>query len=313
MFIPSYIGAYRTGKLADSIEKADRILENCILCPRNCKVNRLSGEKGVCRTGRLALVSGYDPHFGEESALVGTHGSGTIFMGSCNLLCIFCQNWEISHLGAGVETSAETLACIMLDLQSQGCHNINFVTPSHVVPQILEALPCAIEQGLRVPLIYNTSGYDSVDTLKLLDGIFDIYMPDFKIWEPEMARRYLKAPDYPETARAALKEMHRQVGDLILDKNGIAQKGILLRHLVMPEGIAGTIEIMRFLSREISPNTYVNLMDQYRPCGHAHKEPEVNRRVTDQEYEDALRAAREEGIKRFDKRAGRVRVVRRIW
>jgi len=310
LFIPAYIEAHRTGKLADSIKKAYKILENCRLCPRECEVNRLEDEKGICRTGRLAMVSSYNPHFGEEDPLVGINGSGTIFMTNCNLLCVFCQNWEISHLGEGSEVSSKTLAGMMLHLQRQGCHNINFVTPTHVVPQILDALPYAIEGGLHVPLVYNTGGYDAVASLKLLEGIFDIYMPDFKFWDPEMARKYLKAPDYPEKAREAIKEMQRQVGDLTLDENGIALRGMLLRHLVMPGGVAGTRDIMRFIAREISPSTYVNIMEQYRPCGNANKYPPLDRSITHDEYEEALRAAREEGITRFDKRERKIRIVR---
>jgi putative pyruvate formate lyase activating enzyme len=313
LFIPSYIDAHRKGRLAESIKKAYEILENCRLCPRECEVNRLEDEKGICRTGRLAMVSSYNPHFGEEEPLVGTHGSGTIFMTNCNLLCVFCQNWDISHLSEGREVSSKTLASMMLHLQKQGCHNINFVTPSHTVPQILDALPHAIEGGLNVPLVYNTGGYDAVETLKLLEGIFDIYMPDFKFWDPEMSRKYLKAPDYPERAREALKEMHRQVGDLTLNENGIAVRGILLRHLVMPEGLAGTRDIMRFIVREISPNTYVNVMDQYRPCGNAYKYPSINRSITHDEYEEALRAASEEGITRFDRREKRTMIFRWPW
>ncbi|MEW6213660.1 MAG: radical SAM protein [Nitrospirota bacterium] len=313
MFIPSYIGTHRSGDLAERIKKAYKILENCRLCPRECEVNRLKNEKGICRTGRSAVVSSFHPHFGEEDPLVGTNGSGTIFMTNCNLLCVFCQNWEISHLGEGSEVSSETLAGMMLHLQRQGCHNINFVTPTHVVPQILDALPYAIEDGLNIPLVYNTGGYDAVESLKLLEGIFDIYMPDFKFWDSEMARRYLKAPDYPERAREALKEMHRQVGDLVLDENGIALRGILLRHLVMPGGVAGTREIMRFIVKEISPNTYVNIMDQYRPCGHAYKCPPLDRGITHDEYKEALRATREEGITRLDKRERRIRIIRWLW
>ncbi len=313
MFIPSYIDAYRKRRLADRIKKAYKILEDCHLCPRECGVNRLNNEKGVCRTGRLAAVSSYNAHFGEEDPLVGTHGSGTIFFTNCNLLCVFCQNWEISHLGMGEETGSEALALMMLGLQRQGCHNINFVTPTHVVPQILDSLPYAIEGGLNVPLVYNTGGYDSVETLKLLEGIVDIYMPDFKFWDPETARKYVKAPDYPEKAREALKEMHRQVGDLVLDENGVATRGILLRHLVMPGGLAGTRDVMRFVAREISPNTYVNIMDQYRPCGSAHRYPPLDRGITGHEYEEALAAARQEGVTRFDKRARRTMIVRRTW
>lgn len=310
MFTPSYIETHRTGKLAERIKKAWRILENCCLCPRQCEVNRLEDERGFCKTGRSALVSSFNPHFGEEDPLVGTNGSGTIFMTNCNLLCVFCQNWEISHQEQGSEVHSKNLAGMMIQLKKMGCHNINFVTPTHVVPQILDALPYAIEDGLNVPLVYNSGGYDAVETLKLLEGIFDIYMPDFKFWDPEMARRYLKAPDYPERAREALKEMHRQVGDLNLNEKGIATKGILLRHLVMPEGIAGTRDIMRFVAKEISPNTYVNIMDQYRPCGIAYKHKPLDRSITTTEYNTALDEAREEGITRLDKRERRQIIFR---
>lgn len=313
MFTPSYIEAYQTGRLTDSKKESYKILENCCLCPRKCGVNRLEGEKGICRTGLSAMVSSFNPHFGEEDPLVGSNGSGTIFMTNCNLLCVFCQNWEISHLGEGNEVDSITLAGMMLQLQRLGCHNINFVTPTHVVPQILDALAYAVDGGLNVPLVYNTGGYDSVETLKLLEGIFDIYMPDFKFWNSEMARKYLKAPDYPERARDAIKEMHRQVGNLTVDENGIALRGVLLRHLVMPEGVAGTREIMRYIAREISPDTYVNIMDQYRPCGNADKYPPIDRCITHDEYEEALRAAREEGIRRFDRRGRRMRIIRRTW
>ncbi len=310
--MPSYVDTYQSGRLANSIKKGYEILENCRLCPRNCEVNRLKGEKGICRTGSSAMVSSFSPHFGEEDPLVGAHGSGTVFMTNCNLLCVFCQNWEISHLGEGSEVDSRTLAGMMLHLQRMGCHNINFVSPTHVVPQILDALAYAIEDGLRVPLVYNTGGYDSVETLRLLDGIFDIYMPDFKFWDPEMAGKYLKAPDYPERARDAIREMHRQVGDLIMDENDIAAKGVLLRHLVMPGGVAGTREIMRFIAREISSETYVNIMDQYRPCGNASKYPPLDRCIIHDEFDDALIAASEEGITRFDRRQ-RKYMMRRAW
>ncbi len=312
MFKPSYIQTHQIGKLAENRDKAYKIIENCHLCPRECEVNRLNDEKGFCHTGRFAMVSSFNPHFGEEEPLVGTHGSGTIFMTNCNLLCVFCQNWDISHHGEGTEVNSRTLADMMIHLQKQGCHNINFVTPTHVVPQILDALLYAIEDGLNVPLVYNTGGYDSVETLKLLDGIFDIYMPDFKFWDPEKSQKYLKAPDYPVKAREALKEMHRQVGDLILDNRGIALRGIILRHLVMPGGTAGTREIMRFIANEISKNTYVNIMDQYRPCGNAYRYPPLDRRITQEEYEEALKATKEEGITRLDNRERRL-IFRWIW
>lgn len=308
---PSYIKTYRIGKLTESISKAINILKNCRLCPRECEINRLKDERGICHTGRAAMVSSYNPHFGEEDPLVGTNGSGTIFMTNCNLNCVFCQNWDISHLSEGREVNSIALAGMMLSLQGQGCHNINFVTPTHVIPQILEALPHAIDGGLDVPLIYNTGGYDSIESLKLLDGIFDIYMPDFKLWDPETSREYLQAPDYPEKAKEALKEMHRQVGDLTLNENGIAVRGLLVRHLVMPGGISETREIMRFIAGEISPDTYVNIMNQYHPCGNACKYPPLDRMITKAEYDEAVHVARSEGITRIDKRTRSLRIFLR--
>ncbi len=305
---PSYIEAYEKGILSERIEVALEALEECRLCPRECGVNRLEGEEGVCRTGRKARVASYNAHFGEESPLVGRYGSGTIFVSSCNLLCKFCQNYEISHLREGFEVGPEQMASMILNLAQGGCHNINFVTPSHVVPQILEALPIAIEKGLRVPLVYNSSGYDRVETIRLLEGIFDIYMPDFKFWDPRWAERYCEAPDYPEAARNALKEMHRQVGDLQLDDLGIASRGLLVRHLVMPGGIAGTAEIARFIAKEISPDTYINVMDQYRPCGEVLNDDLIGRRLTAKEYREAVEATKAAGLHRLDPR-DRVRLV----
>ena len=278
-------------------------LRDCRVCPRSCRVNRQDGELGWCRTGRLAEVASYNLHFGEERPLVGSGGSGTIFFAHCNLGCLFCQNWDISHEDHGFVTAGpEQLADVMMRLQEQGAHNINFVTPSHVVPQILEALPFAVEHGLTLPLVYNSGGYDALDTLKLLDGIVDIYMPDLKFAAPEAAKAYALAGDYPERAREAVREMHRQVGDLKIDERGIAVSGLLVRHLVMPGNLAGTREWMRFLSREISPDTYVNIMDQYRPCGEADQHPAINRPITRAEYQEALTMAREEGITRLDER-----------
>ncbi|MCG6919364.1 MAG: radical SAM protein [Deltaproteobacteria bacterium] len=302
MVEPSYLKTHKDGVLEKRIEAALAILENCRLCPRHCGVNRLEGELGVCRAGREAVVSSYSPHFGEEDPLVGQQGSGTIFMTHCNLRCVFCQNYEISHLSEGVKVSSSDLAQMMLTLQRRGCHNINFVTPTHMVPQILEALPEAIEGGLKVPLVYNCGGYEEVDTLRLLNGIFDIYMPDFKFWDSEVATRFCSAPDYPEKACSAIKEMHQQVGDLTLNEEGIAQRGLLVRHLVMPEGLAGSREIMRFLAKEVSKDTYVNVMSQYRPCGEAHKFPELRRAITTEEYREAVSMAQEEGIHRLDER-----------
>ncbi len=308
-FEAGYIRAHRTGLLAARAEKSLALLESCTLCPRTCRVDRLKGERGTCRAGYLPEVSSYSPHFGEERPLVGLHGSGTIFLAHCNLRCSFCQNFSISHLGEGREVSFERLARMMLELQDLGCHNINFVTPTHYVPQILEALPAAIGLGLRVPLVYNSSGYDSVEALELLDGIFDIYMPDFKFAHPDPAKEYCQAPDYPEAARSAIKEMHRQVGDLELDENGIARRGLLVRHLVLPEGLAGTEEVVRFLAAEISPNTYVNIMDQYYPCGDIRSRSPLGRRLTGDEYREALDLARAAGLTRLDNRKRYHRVI----
>ncbi|MGO9146151.1 MAG: radical SAM protein [Desulfomonilia bacterium] len=302
MHKPAYSVLHAKGLLRDRAAKALALLENCKSCPRACGVNRLQGDMGFCKTLRLAKVASFGPHFGEEAPLVGTHGSGTIFFSSCNLLCSFCQNHDISHLREGDEVSPKELAGMMLDLQDSGCHNINFVTPSHVVPQILEALVIAADAGLNQPLVYNTGGYDALETIRLLDGVFDIYMPDFKFWEEEPAKTFCAAPDYREFAIAAFKEMHAQVGDLVLDEHGIAQRGLLVRHLVMPGGLAGTEEVMRFLAQEISRNTYVNIMDQYHPCYKAESDPRIGRRITAAEYEDARQAARKAGIHRIDSR-----------
>jgi putative pyruvate formate lyase activating enzyme len=296
----AYLTLHKQGALAKRIAAARGRLSPCRVCPRQCKVDRLADEKGVCRTGAKAVISSYAPHFGEESPLVGSGGSGTIFLTHCNLLCVFCQNYEISHLGQGVETDEGQLASMMVSLQRQGCHNINFVTPSHVVPQIIAALPKAINKGLTVPLVYNSSGYDEVETLQLLHGIFDIYMPDFKFWTRDSAKRFARAPDYPEVARKAILEMHRQVGDLVLDKEGVATRGLLVRHLVMPGGLDETREIVRFLAREVSVDTYVNIMDQYRPCGRAHQYSPIDRRLTNDEFQEALKLAGEAGLQRLD-------------
>ena len=277
------------------------MLSRCTLCPRGCNVDRLSGDTGICNTQDEAMVSSYNPHFGEEAPLVGKNGSGTIFFTHCNLLCNFCQNYDISHEGHGQVVDDEQLAQMMLQLQNIGCHNINFVTPSHVVVQILSALEIAVDHGLSVPLVYNTGGYDKVETLKLLDGVFDIYMPDFKFWDSDIAQKTGNAGDYPEIARTAFVEMHRQVGDLVIDENGIAQRGLLVRHLVLPEDLAGTGSVMHFLVRDISPNTYVNIMSQYRPCGRASEIKELARSVSDTEYQKAVEAAKDEGITRLDR------------
>lgn len=272
-------------------------------------MDRRAGETGYCKTGARAIVASYNAHFGEEAPLVGRHGSGTIFFSHCNLLCNFCQNYEISHEGEGYEVSDRQLADMMLDLQANGCHNINFVTPSHVVPQILAALLLAVEDGLNIPLVYNSGGYDEVATLRLLEGIFDIYMPDFKFWDNNVAIRTCEAPDYRQVACAALTEMHRQVGDLLLDQNGLAQRGILVRHLVMPHGLAGTREVMRFIATRISANTYVNVMPQYRPCGKAYEIPELRSALSSSDFNQAIKDAQKEGISRLDQRR-RVFIIR---
>jgi len=302
MWEPAYLETHRRGLLQPKVDAARDILNQCNLCPHNCLVDRHQGELGVCRTGDQPVVSSYGPHFGEEDPLVGRNGSGTIFFAQCNLFCIFCQNYEISHGGEGEEISARDLAAIMIHLQQRGCHNINFVTPSHQVAQILEVLPIAIEAGLNVPLVYNSGGYDAVETLKLLDGVVDIYMPDFKFWDPEVAGKLCAAQDYPERAREAFKEMHRQVGDLALDDLGIARRGLLVRHLVLPDNLAGTAEVMKFLAEELSPDTYVNVMAQYRPCGRAFEHPSLGRLPTQQEQLEAQEAARRAGLSRLDRR-----------
>jgi putative pyruvate formate lyase activating enzyme len=284
--------------LRERAEIALSHLESCDLCPRACGADRLMGELGYCRSGRLARVSSFTPHFGEEPPLVGAHGSGTIFMTGCNLACVYCQNYEISQLGEGREVSPTKLAEMMICLQEAGCHNINFVTPTHVIPQILEALVEAREMGLSVPLVYNSGGYDSVDTLRLLDGVFDIYMPDAKYGTDSAAKKYSGAPDYTRIMKAAILEMHRQVGPLEIDEDGIAVRGLLVRHLVLPEGLAGTAEVVRFLAEEVSLETYLNVMAQYRPCYKARSYPELSRPITLREYAEAVSLARVAGLDR---------------
>jgi len=298
---PSYLELIEKGGLRDRIESAREILQACILCPRKCKVDRLAGQTGVCKTAERAWISSFNPHFGEEAPLVGTNGSGTIFFTHCNLMCIFCQNFDISHEGYGQEVTADQLATVMLQLQKSGCHNINFVTPSHVVHQILAAVEIAARDGLCIPLVYNSGGYDRVETLRLLEGIFDIYMPDFKFWSAQVADKACDAADYPDVACKALIEMHRQVGDLEIDELGIARKGLLIRHLVLPGGLAGTREVMRFIAGKISKNSYVNIMSQYRPCGRAAEIKELATYPSKTDLEEGVQAAREEGIRRLDR------------
>jgi putative pyruvate formate lyase activating enzyme len=282
-------------------------LEHCRLCPRRCGVNRLAGQVGFCGIGSRARVFSHGPHFGEETALVGEQGSGAIFFSGCNLQCVFCQNFDISMVQKdgsvqGDELTSRDLAAIMLQLQEQGCANINLVTPSHVVPQILAALQDAVGMGLHIPLVYNTGSYDRVKTLRLLDGIIQIYMPDCKVYSEDTAARYLQAKDYPSVMRGAVREMHRQVGDLVYDEQGLAVRGLLVRHLVMPGMAEETRAIMRFLAEEISPETFVNVMDQYHPCHRAHEYTEINRCPEPREYEQAMRVARQAGLHRFEQR-----------
>ncbi|MFP3902754.1 MAG: radical SAM protein [Armatimonadota bacterium] len=290
-----------TEVLQERITAAEALLSPCTLCPRQCGIDRLAGEQGYCDTGAEAKIASAGPHYGEERPLVGSGGSGTIFFAGCNMGCVFCQNYDISHLARGRERSAQELADMMLSLQKQGCHNINVVTPSHVVPQILQALSHAIDGGLEVPLVYNSGGYDAVETLKLLDGIVDIYMPDAKYADPETARELSDAPDYPEVMKAALTEMHRQVGDLTLDDRGVAVRGLLVRHLVLPEDLAATQQVMEFIA-SLSTDTYVNVMDQYRPCYRADEYEGINRRLHSHEYEAAVQATHDAGLHRLDDR-----------
>lgn len=300
----NYIELYHSGQLQQRIEEALAILENCRLCPQECNVNRLKDERRVCQVGRYARVASYGPHLGEEDCLRGWRGSGTIFFGGCNLRCVFCQNFDISQRETGIPVSPQQLAGMMIELQERGCHNINWVTPGHVVPQILESLPFAIEGGLHIPIVYNTNAFDTRSTLKWLDGIVDIYMPDFKYWYQDPAKIYLKTNQYPEIAQIAIKEMHRQVGDLVIDEQGLARRGVLIRHLIMPNGLDDTREIMNFLVNELSTQTYVNLMAQFHPSGKVcqQKYGDINRRITHQELQKAYEVARAAGLHRFDER-----------
>jgi putative pyruvate formate lyase activating enzyme len=295
-FEPSYLKLLNTGEIEERIKKLYKILERCELCPRKCHVNRLRDEKGICKAGLKIKVSSYFPHFGEEDVLVGTHGSGTIFLSNCNLRCVYCQNFEISHLGEGEERTEEEVAEMMLDLQEAGCHNINLVTPTHYSAQLVKAIKIAAEKGLRLPIVWNCGGYENVEVIKLLDGIVDIYMPDIKYGDNEAAKKYSNPPvlDYWDRCKEAIKEMHRQVGDLKVEK-GLAFKGLLIRHLVLPNDIARTENVLNFIAREISPNSYVNVMSQYFPYGEVvmkpKKYPELNRGITGGEYKKAIEVA----------------------
>jgi putative pyruvate formate lyase activating enzyme len=303
---PSSLALHRSGELARRAEEALALLEGpCRVCPRLCSVDRLKDERGLCKIGRRAIVASHFPHFGEENCLRGQRGSGTIFFSGCNLRCVFCQNYDVSWQVQGDEVSRERLALMMLELQEIGCHNINWVTPEHVVPQILEALPIALDSGLRLPIVYNTSAYDSPDSLRLMEGVVDIYMPDLKLSSAERTRRYLGKREYAEVAFRNVKEMHRQVGDIVLDDQGLARRGLIVRHLVMPGMVDETEAILRFVAEELGPTTYVNLMAQYYPAGRAERYDEINRRPHQEELEHAFALADQLGLRRLDERSRR--------
>jgi len=291
-FIPSYIALFEKGELNHRIQLLEEFLKECRLCPRECRVNRLNGEVGYCKAPSELMVSSAFPHFGEEPPLVGYHGSGTIFLTHCNLRCVFCQNYDISHLGRGEPITPSEMAKAMFKLQEMGCHNINFVTPTHYAPQIIASLPEAIEMGLSLPIVYNCSGYESIEVIRLLDGVIDIYMPDVKYMDEKFSNQFSNAQDYPEVLRKVLKEMHRQVGDLKTNSKGIAERGLLIRHLVMPGGVASSETVLKFIGEEISPHSYVNIMDQYRPEYKAYEYSEISRRITHKEYLEAIQMAK---------------------
>ncbi len=298
---PGYLALLESGELAQRAAAAHLHLERCDVCPLQCGVDRTRDELGICQTGRLAQVSSYGPHPGEERPLSGWRGSGTIFFARCNLRCVFCQNADISQASSGQEVGAKEIAGLMLELQRMGCHNINLVSPSHIVPQILEALPIAAQQGLTLPIVYNSGGYDSLEMLKLLEGVVDIYMPDMKYGDPDRANQYSGVRDYPRVNQAAVLEMQRQVGDLQLDQDGIAQRGLLIRHLVLPIGLADSELIFKFLAEEVSKNVYLNVMAQYRPAYKAHQVPELSRRLQPEEYRQAVKLAKQFGLSRLDR------------
>jgi putative pyruvate formate lyase activating enzyme len=291
----------KSGALAARARELLAIYKSCRLCPRACGVNRTKGEKGVCRGDSRVKVHSMHPHFGEERPLVGRGGSGTIFFSNCNLRCVFCQNWEIAHRGDGNLMSDDELAGLMIDAQRMGCHNINLVTPTHYLPNIVNALRTAIARGLTLPLVYNCGGYEPVEIIRMLDGIVDIYLPDYKYTDPAMAEKYSNgARDYPERAAEAIAEMHRQVGELTVDEKGIALRGLIIRHLVMPHNIAGTDKFVQWVAGRLTRSTYVNIMAQYRPAHLAHKYPDISRRITNEEYRRAMGWAREAGLTRLD-------------
>lgn len=299
---PSYINLYQSGELDERIKKLKSYYENCTLCPRDCRVNRNRGETGKCQATASLKISSAFPHFGEEKPLVGTKGSGAIFFSNCGLRCVYCQNYTLSINGEGVEVEEKRIAESMLKLQALGCHNINLVTPTHYVPGIVSALKRAVSEGLKIPLVYNTGGYEKPEVLKLLDGIVDIYLPDFKYTSPEMAAKYSsEAYNYPYYVKIAFKEMYRQVGDLIKDRKGIAQRGLMIRHLILPNRAAGSREFLEFVAQELSKDCSINLMRQYRPEYRAREFPDINRRITRKEYTEVLNRAEELGLTNLDR------------
>ncbi len=317
MFRPAYLNL-GPGELKERAERAIATLADCRACPRDCAVNRLEDKWAACKTGRYAAVSSYFPHFGEEDCLRGWKGSGTIFFSHCNLRCVFCQNYDISQAikpgPASPGSPPEDIAAMMLELQERGCHNINFVTPEHVVPEMVEAVAVAVDWGLHLPIVYNTSAYDSLESIEFLDGIVDIYMPDFKYWSRDRSRLYMKADNYPDAARVAITAMHRQVGQLVLDGDGLAKRGLLIRHLVMPGCLDETRAILEWIATELGPDTYVNLMDQYYPAGKVSAEhySEINRRLTSEEFFQAQEIARQLGLRRLDERCPHPRLVPKL-
>jgi len=293
---PIYLEAQHSGRLNQLIEETFRLLESCSICPHQCKVNRLKGKSGFCKTGLKPKVCSFLPHHGEEPPISGSRGSGTIFFSYCNMACVYCQNYEFSQMGSGEEAGFEELADYMLQLQDMGCHNINLVSPTHVMPQFLKALSIAIPKGLKIPIVYNTGGYELPEIIKLLDGIVDIYLPDMRYADNEMSVKYSSAPDYPKYNQEALKEMHRQVGIAKTDNEGIIKKGVIIRHLVLPDNIAGTDKIMKFIATELSKDTYISLMSQYFPCYKAAQHKEILRRISSEEYESAKAAMEKYGL-----------------
>ena len=296
--VPSYIKAKQDGSLEEKAEELEKMASPCVLCPRQCKARRKEGSLGYCKAPYELYVSSAFPHFGEEAPLVGSRGSGTLFLTHCNIRCVFCQNYEISFFGDGAPTSPKDLAHMMVRLQKAGCHNINFVTPTHYVPQIVQAISYAIDMRLSIPLVFNCGGYESLEVIRLLEGIFDIYMPDIKFLDPNLSQRYLNARDYPQVVKEVVREMHRQVGDLKTDSQGVAERGLIIRHLVMPSHIEDTKEVLRFVREEISKDAFVNIMAQYHPCHKAFEFPEIGRRITEAEYLEALEFARKIGLRR---------------